>query len=184
MILIPVLCLLSAEPRATEALKAREAEIRKLVPPGTQPVSPALRKQLGEVMTQMVDLEEMAKASLGDHAASLPAAKRKQYSEVFAQRFRKVSSEQVDPFRSNAITYLPEQAADGGLIKVPTQVPLEGEQSDIVYVMRREKGGWRIEDVVIDGVSTVDNFRRAFTQIIAKEGIDSLISRLKKEAQN
>jgi phospholipid transport system substrate-binding protein len=184
MIFIPVLCLLCAEPGATEALKAREAEIRKLVPPGSQPVSPALRKQLGEVMTQMVDLEEMAKASLGDQAASLPAAKRKQYSDVFAQRFRKVTSEQVDPFRSNAIQYLPEQGADGGMVKVPTQVPVEGEQSDIVYVLRREKGGWRIEDVVIDGVSTVENFRRAFTKIIAKDGIDALIAKLKKEAQN
>jgi phospholipid transport system substrate-binding protein len=184
MIVIPVVMLLAADPGATEALKAREAEIRKLVPAGSQPVSPALRKQLGEVMTQMLDLEEMAKASLGDQGASLPPAKRKQYSEVFAQRFRKVSGEQVDPFRSNAIQYLPEQAADGGRVKVPTQVPIDGEQSDIVYVMRREKGGWRIEDVVIDGVSTVANFRRAFTQVIAKEGIDGLIAKLKKEAQN
>jgi phospholipid transport system substrate-binding protein len=173
---------LAAAVPATDALKAREAEVRKLVPPTGQPVTPALRKQLGETMTQAVDLERMAAASLGESFSSLNAAKRKQYVDVFAQRFRRISAEQVDLFRSNAIKYLPEEPGADGRVKVPTEVKLDDDTSRIVYVMHLEKDHWHIEDLVVDGVSTVDNFKRAFTRVMGQEGFDGLIARLKKES--
>ena len=48
-----------------------------------------------------------------------------------------------------------------------------------VYLLKPDKAGWKIEDVVIDGVSTVDNFKKSFSRIIAKDGIDALIAKLK-----
>ena len=50
---------------ATEALKARDAEIRAALPKqGTEP-TPATRKKLETIVTQAVDLEGMAKQALG-----------------------------------------------------------------------------------------------------------------------
>lgn len=179
-LLVSLLVLAAATP-ATDALKTREAEIRKLLPPEGQPLTKAARKQAERAMVQSVDLEQMAAASLGEHAAGLAAAKRKEYDEVFAARFAHASGEQLEAFRSKGIHYQPEQPGDGGDVKVPTDATLDGEASQIVYVMHQEKGKWRIEDIVVDGVSTVENFKRSFGRVIAKEGIDGLIARLKKD---
>ena len=46
--------------------------------------------------------------------------------------------------------------------------------------MRRSAGDWRIVDIVVDDVSTVDNYRSSFGRIIKKEGMDGLINRLNK----
>ena len=183
--MIPALLLswlIASAPSATDALKARETEVRKLLPPKDREVTSALRKQLGESMTQIVDLEGMASASLGASAPSITAAQRKRYTDAFAQRFRRVSAEQVESFRSNAVRYLPEQAGDPGTVKVPTEAKIDGDDREIVYVMRQEKERWRIVDVIVDGVSTVDNFKQSFSRVIAKEGIDALTARLTKEA--
>jgi len=167
---------------ATEALKERETEIRKLLPAEKAPLAPAVKKQLEKVMTQMVDLEQMAKSSLGEKAETLAANKRKEFVEVFGHRFATASTEQVELFRTNQIEYREEQPASDGTVKVPTAVPTDDDQSEVVYVMKEDKGSWRIEDVVVDGVSTVNNFKQAFSRVIAKEGIDALISRLRKES--
>ena len=65
-------------------------------------------------------------------------------------------------------------------MKVPTEVVIKGEATHIDYVMRKEAGEWRIVDIVVDDVSTVDNYRSSFGRIIKKEGMDGLINRLNK----
>ena len=46
--------------------------------------------------------------------------------------------------------------------------------------MRQGKEGWRIVDITVDGVSTVENYRSSFNRVIAKDGVEGLIQRLEK----
>lgn len=180
VVLLPLL--LSASGSATDALKAREAEVRKWVPPTGEKVTAAKRSQMEKALTQLVDLDQMAQRTLGDEAAKLTQKKKQEFLDAFVTRFARASGEQLDAFRSHAIKYLPEAPGDEGVTQVPTQVTVNDEPTDVVYLMRQDKGGaWKIEDVVIDGVSTVDNFRRSFSRVIAREGVDALIARLKRE---
>ena len=57
----------------------------------------------------------------------------------------------------------------------------EGLPEDLLALyarMREQKGAWRIVDIVVDDVSTVENYRSSFNRIIKKEGMDGLIARL------
>lgn len=162
---------------ATEALKARDAEIRAALPPqGTEP-TPATRQKLEAIVTRAVDLEGMAKSALGKTWAETPAAKRKKFLDAFKGRFRKATGEQLDQYRSTSIKYFPEKKEDDDTF-VPTEVLVKGEPTHIDYRMRQQDGGWRIVDIVVDDVSTVENYRSSFNRIIKKEGMDGLIARL------
>jgi phospholipid transport system substrate-binding protein len=162
---------------ATEALKARDAEIRAALPKeGTEP-TPAQRKHIESILTKAVDLEGMAKSALGTTWTQTPPAKRKKFLDAFVARFRKATGDQLDQYRSTAVKYLPEtQAGDDPV--VPTEVMVKGEPTRIDYRMRKDSSGWRIVDIVVDDVSTVENYRSSFNRIIKKEGMDGLISRL------
>ena len=162
---------------ATEALKARDAEIRAALPPeGTEP-TPATRKKLENIVTKAVDLDGMAKSALGKTWAETPPAKQKKFLEAFKGRFRKATGEQLDQYRSTSIKYFPEKQEDDDTI-VPTEVVVKGEPTRVDYRMRQEKGVWRIVDIIVDDVSTVENYRSSFNRIIKKEGMDGLIARL------
>ena len=162
---------------ATEALKARDAEIRAALPPqGTEP-SPATRKKLEGIVTQAVDLEGMAKAALGKTWDETPPAKRKKFLEAFKSRFRKATGDQLDQYRSTNVKYFAEKKDEEDTM-VPTEVVVKGDPTHIDYRMRRESGDWRIVDIVVDDVSTVENYRASFNRIIKKEGMDGLIARL------
>lgn len=162
---------------ATEALKARDVEIRAVLPKqGTEP-TPATRKKLETIVTQAVDLEGMAKAALGKTWDETSPAKRKKFLDAFVGRFRKATGEQLDQYRSTQIKYYPEKK-DGDEVIVPSDVTVKGEPTHIEYRMREQNGSWRIVDIVVDDVSTVDNYRSSFNRIVKKEGMDGLITRL------
>ncbi len=49
---------------------------------------------------------------------------------------------------------------------------------DINYSMEKTDAGWKVYDVVIAGVSLVQNYRSSFASEIQKSGVDGLIATL------
>jgi phospholipid transport system substrate-binding protein len=180
-ILLLSLALAAGTSTATEVLKARDAEVRATVPAKGVELTPATRQKLEGILTRTVDLEGVARASLGKNWDDATPATRKRFLDAFKQRFRKATADQfTDDYRGTEVKYLPEVPAEEGAVKVPTEVVIKGEATHIDYVMRKEAGEWRIVDIVVDDVSTVENYRSSFGRIIKKEGMDGLINRLNK----
>ncbi len=166
---------------ATEALKARDAEIRAHLPkPGTE-LTPQTRAKLEDILTKAVDIEAMAKTALGKHWDEQTPAKRRQFLKAFMSRFKKVSGEQLESYRSSQTQFGPEQKEGNNLVKVPTELVVKGEPTHVEYLLKREGNDWRIVDITVDDVSTVQNYRSSFSKIIAQEGFDGLIARLSKK---
>ncbi len=166
---------------ATDALKARDAEVRALLPKPGAELTPATRERIENVLIRAVDLESMAKAALGKHWDEQPPPKRKKFMQAFLARFKRLTGDQIASYRESQTQFLPERK-EGQEVLVPTVLTVKGEPTHVDYVMRAEKDGWRIVDIVIDDVSTVQNYRSSFSKIIAQEGFDSLIAKLSKKS--
>ncbi len=167
---------------ATEMLRQRDAEIRALLPPPGQKITPEIRSKLERVFASTVDMRAMAQEALGARWKQMSEKQRKRLLAAFEKRFRAIGGGEMGDYRSTKIEYLPEERASEREVKVPTKLTVKGEPTDIDYLVRREPEGWRIVDVVVDGVSTVDNYRASFARVIAKEGVDGLIERLNRGA--
>ena len=172
---------------ATEALKARDAQIRKALPPAEQALTAAEKGKLEEVLTAAVDLPGMAKDALGKRYEKLSEADRKRYERAFAARFKKASEGEIDFYRSTEISYGAETQSAGtgtvGDVDVPTTLTLKGEPTPIVYTVRKEAAAYKIVDLSVDGVSTVENYRSSFGKIFDKEGLNGLVARLQKDPE-
>jgi phospholipid transport system substrate-binding protein len=53
-----------------------------------------------------------------------------------------------------------------------------GPPIPIDYAMAREESGWKVYDVIVDGVSLVTTYRGSFNEQIQKGGIDGLLKTL------
>jgi phospholipid transport system substrate-binding protein len=178
----------SAEPAspgtssATEAVKARDAEIRAALPPSGEEPSPAQRARLGAIVTKAIDLRVMLERAMDRNWAKATPQQRRRMVGAFEKRFRALSGTQLDAYRATDVAYGAEVPAPGGAVNVPTRVVVNGEPTEITYLLRRGRDGWRIEDIVIDGASTVDGFRSSFARTVAKEGVAGLVAKLEKAA--
>jgi phospholipid transport system substrate-binding protein len=173
--------LLAAAPTtATDALKARDQQLRALLPPKGQEVSESQKSKAQDELAKFIDFRGMAEAALGKQWVKMTEPKRKELLGAFTKRLRAASGGQLDFYRSTEIQYAPEEKV-GEQVKVPTTVEVKGEPTQVGYVMKDGKSGWLIEDIVIDDVSTVATYKASFAKIIAKDGVDGLIAKLKKE---
>lgn len=172
--------LLAGGESPTETLKRRDAEIRAVLPPEGQELKAEARSRLERILTRAIDLRSMAESALGARWKQMTEKQRKRLLAAFERRFQQVGSSELDGYRSTQIQYKAEEKVDDEVVKVPTQVDVKGEPTEIAYAMRRGKEGWRIVDIVVDGVSTVENYRASFAKVIAKEGVEGLIGRLSR----
>jgi phospholipid transport system substrate-binding protein len=91
------------------------------------------------------------------------------YASAFAQ------------YRDQSIEYRPlkMQAADAE-VTVQSRIKQSGggDPIEVNYNMEKTEQGWKVYDVVIAGVSLVQNYRSTFNSEIQKNGIDGLITSL------
>ena len=180
--LIVATLMLASRMSATEVLKARDAEVRALLPKQGEELSPARRERIENVLIRTVDLEAMARAALAKNWDEQPAAKRKKFMQAFLSRFKRLTGDQIASYRESQTEFLTEQGRSAGKVLVPTVLVVKGEPTHVDYLMEQRAESWRIVDIVIDDVSTVDNYRSSFSKVIAREGFDALIAKLAKKS--
>jgi phospholipid transport system substrate-binding protein len=179
--LVLLLALASAG-TATEALRERDAEYRAAVPPGTHSLSESQRRRVEAIVVRIVDMRQILESALGARWATLTEEERKRLFEAFAGRFRRSTANHLFTMRDAGIDYRGERPS-ADFILVATRVTTPDETSEVTYVMRVTESGWRIVDIVIDDVSTVENYHVSFARIIKREGVEALIQRLERTSE-
>jgi phospholipid transport system substrate-binding protein len=58
-----------------------------------------------------------------------------------------------------------------------------GERLPVAYRLAQSEGRWGLRDVVIDGVSIVENYRVQFQKIIAASSYENLVKRLRTKRE-
>lgn len=136
--------------------------------------------EIKRVIAQSFNFGVMARNSLGREWDRLTAAQRKDFTEVLQDLFQDSYSKLVLNFLKRETIHYGAETAEGDNALVKTVIErLAREQIPVDYRLQRAAGRWDITDVVIDGVSIVDNYRSQFTKIIRTLSYDALIKKMK-----
>lgn len=145
--------------------------------------SPALLNQLAEkIVSPHFDFYRISQLALGKHWRKASKEQKAQFSKEFHLLLLRTYSKALLNLKSEAIAYPPVRPSKRpDRITVPTLINKEGGQPvEIGYRLYQKDNGWKVYDVVIDGVSLVSNYRRSFSTQIRKEGLNPLIAALQE----
>ncbi len=195
--LLVALALLLAPPAAgadtppgqgTHAVQEANTTVRELLGHEVEPGSPAEKKLASQVtrsVRDFIDIDSLGEQAMRDHWAGLSSGKRREFLRLLRGL---VEANYVRALRSNLeyrVRYLGEEAAPGGRLLVRTEIQVErhgrARAIAIDYLLARDGKSWRASDVVTDGVGLVENYRAQFNKIIARDGFDSLVDRMRKK---
>ena len=139
------------------------------------------RARVRKIADEIFDFAEMGKRALGPHWSKLAPDSREHYVSLFADLLDRAYFEKIDQYEGEKVRYL-EPRIDGELATVPTRVVTpRGTDIPVDYRMYRSQSGWRVYDVIIEGVSLVSNYRSQFDRIVRTASTDELLKRM--EAQ-
>jgi phospholipid transport system substrate-binding protein len=144
---------------------------------------PAFRTQrraaIKKVIGQNFHFDAMAKKALDTYWGKLNEAERADFKGIFQELFQDSYTKLVlDFLKQGKILYIKEKLDhDQALIKT-TLVRLN-EDIPVDYSLALVQGHWLVEDVAIDGVSIVGNYRRSFIRVIKQESYESLLKKMR-----
>jgi outer membrane protein OmpA-like peptidoglycan-associated protein len=130
---------------------------------------PAAHRTLGAAWEQMTGAER------AEAAGTLGA--------VLAHAYLELARALLPRDRAPDIRILGEKPAPDGVTTVRTGVHgRDGNDIGLDYLMDRTAGRWRVRDVVIDGVSMVENYRAQFARAVRTSSYADALARLRRLA--
>ncbi len=144
--------------------------------------------KIRQAVLQHFGFNEMAQRSLGQHWSTLTQPQRQEFVTLFTDLLERSYVTRIDSYNAGpqGIRYLKEEI-DQDRAAVHTEIVRERDLSAAVeYRLLHKEGTWKVYDIVIEGVSLVNNYRTQFNTIIAKDSYAGLVKqmRLKLEQEN
>jgi phospholipid transport system substrate-binding protein len=141
----------------------------------------AERRAVRKIAEEIFDFDDTARRTLARHWAQRSPAERTEFVAVFADVFEHAYLSKVELLQGDRVAYL-EESVEGGVATVRTRLTTkQGSQLNVDYRMhqRGSSGRWLVYDVLIEGVSLVDNYRNQFNSVIQRSSYQELLRRLK-----
>ena len=169
----------------TDYLKAQVDGVRAVlktpVKAGT-PEGAAVDVKLMGIVDPVMDFDGLSQRALRKHWPTLSAAQKSTFTETFRQLvFRSYLDRVRSADEAYSIVYEDEEKV-GTATEVTAIAKTKKAEIELVFVMAAnpaKAGAMVAQDVRIDEVSLVENYREQFTRIIAKEKFDGLIKKMK-----
>lgn len=142
-------------------------------------------RQLAPVIEQSYDLPAMARTAVGSQASKLTADQMQRVVDAFTRYTVNTYARQFASWDGERFATGTPRPAHGGGTLVPTHiVPATGEPVLLTYLVRDTgAGGWRIEDVLLEGTISQLAVRRAeFQGVLRLRGADALVEMLESRA--
>jgi phospholipid transport system substrate-binding protein len=130
-----------------------------------------------------VDFQEAARLAAGKSWQSATPEQQQRITSEFRSMLIRIYSNAIDVYRGQTMKVLPLRMAPNATeVTVRNQYLREGRPPvPVEYAMKKTPEGWKIYDIVIEGVSLVLTYRAEFEQISRTSGIDGLIRRLQEK---
>jgi phospholipid transport system substrate-binding protein len=127
-----------------------------------------------------VDVQFAAQQVLGKHWRTATPEQRKRFVDAFYKSMLTTYGNALLEFTADDLRIKPFRGdANAERASVDTEIKRSnGAAVAVSYGLRKTPQGWKVWDVVIEGISYVKSFREDFGLEIDQKGLDTLLSRL------
>ena len=143
----------------------------------------ARRAKIRQIVSQRFGFDEMGQRAMGRHWRKLTPAQRKEFTPLFSDLLERSYIGKIESAVTEEelkILYTKEAIDKDGYAEVRTEIVNPRDLNfGVDYRLIKRDGNWQAYDIVIEGVSLVNNYRTQFNNIISQESYEGLIKKLK-----
>ena len=137
------------------------------------------RTALRAMMENAIDFPEAARRALALHWRTRTDVEREEFVALFKNLVIHSYVRLMEPYAGETVQIAGESSSEG-MTTVLTRVHRrQGEPVPVDYRMHVRGTRWLIDDVILEGVSLVGNYRGQFNTIIQTSSYDELVRRIR-----
>lgn len=161
-----------------EMLAERDREIKRVLGDRST-FTDEQRERLKNVVNDGIDFEAMARTALGPFWADISTDQREEFVSVFSSIVRNQSLSNLDVYRSEVS--IEQITVRGDTARATTTTVYRDVPTTVEYVLGLKGGSWRVNDIILDDVSTAEGYARSFQTVVRRRGFESLMESLRKK---
>jgi len=140
------------------------------------------RRQLEKVVEARFDYQEMSRRALGAPWHKLSDQEKQEFVGLFRTLLTNSYAEKIETYSGEGVQYVNERT-EKDYAEVRTKVLSGKTEIPLDYRLINKAEDWRVYDVVVDGVSLVNNYRGQFTKILRESTYSDLVDQLRKKSE-
>jgi phospholipid transport system substrate-binding protein len=138
-------------------------------------------KRLRELGSANFDFKEMSRSAMGRSWRSLSADQRQRFIPVFTSFLEDAYLNKIQNYSGQQIQITTAHVTGKEYAEASGRIVQKGsEPIGLGFSLRREGNAWKIYDISIDNVGTLDSYRTEFQQIMHDKGFDEIMAQIER----
>jgi phospholipid transport system substrate-binding protein len=141
----------------------------------------ALVEKLKEVSRDRFDWEEIAKRSMGMYWKDRSEAEKVEFTALLKNLLlNSYLTKILDNYSGQSVIFDKEIISESNLAQVESRIVNKADKCIVIGARLMKKGDtWMVYDLIIEGVSSLKNYRAQFYDIIRQSSYSDLVKRLR-----
>ena len=137
------------------------------------------RNRIRKIIHQYFDFEAMSRRSLARNWRKRTPEEKAEFIKLFSYLMELNYANTLESYTDEKIVF-GKETSDAEFARVKTVIiTTDKKEIDITYRLHKIKDGWRVYDVLVEGVSLLKNYRDQFRSIIRRTSYANLVKILR-----
>jgi phospholipid transport system substrate-binding protein len=138
-------------------------------------------QRIAAAAEKLFDFVELSKRTLGLNWNKFTPEQRKEFVELFKTILKDAYVEKITAYTNEQVNFSKEVSLSEDTVEVQSSVVTKSGQVPIYYRVLKKENEWKVYDVVIEGVSLINNYRTQFREILGNNPPEKLLETLRKK---
>lgn len=142
-------------------------------------------QQLEVAVKKSHDLPKIARIVVGKQWEELTPDQQTRLEDAIAKLSISAYAHNFKEFSGEAFTFVSEEETGRGGVVIHTNLHIPGDKDvKFDYMLKKKDDGWRIINIIADGVSDLALKRSEYTSVLSKDGFDALLAKITEKIDN
>lgn len=141
----------------------------------------AQREALKERIAKMFAWDQLSMRAVGAHWKKFSDQEKEQFQDAFATLLGNTYLDRIQAYTDEKVEFTGERDGNKGKVEVQTKVVTDTKEIPLHYRVTETPDGWRVYDVIIEGVSLVKNYRSQFNEMLIKGSPADVIANIQSK---
>ncbi len=139
------------------------------------------KDKLRAISEKMFDFTELSKRTLAQNWSKFNPEQQKEFVDLYTSLLEDAYANKIMAYTDEKIVFSEEVVLTEKTVEVRSRVLRKNGDVPLYYRVILKDGMWRVYDIVIEGVSLINNYRSQFREILANKPPESLLETLRKK---
>lgn len=141
----------------------------------------AKKDKIRAISEEMFDFTELSKRTLAQNWSKLSPEQQREFVGLFTSLLENTYTNKIMSYTDEKIVFTKEVPLTEKTVEVQSTAVRKTGEVPIYYRVAMKDDSWRVYDVVVEGVSLINNYRSQFRELLSNKPPESMLETLRKK---